>query len=329
MTDTAGNDFSVWLTDCWTDTPVSAGDTVSVVAPWDAWGEAHVTLQSGFLVLHPEILVSATAVGSAFSCVRKAALAERFGSGGAGGAGGSPATFVGTLLHELFQVAMAEGPEMASHPQPQNTGTTAGRPQPQQPQQPTEQQILARISAEARALIGRSALALFEVGLTEEEAFGQVSDALPAMAAWVARARGLPLGPLGSGGGGGAGQGQQGQGQRPPQQQQQQRQGGVQFGSRGGGPATQQPPPQQQSQQQPQQPRSDPGVQCAVRESHGVSAEGRMAVTQARIRPTPSFPHFLLFASPAHSCSFEAHCERNAASFCSQPTCQTHDTPDK
>lgn len=246
--DAAKSTFTVWLRDCWADTPLAAGDTVAVVAPWDAWGEATVTVEQGLLVAHPHVLLSATSVGAAFGCVRKAALQERFGGSSAGGAvfgggggGASKATFVGTLLHELFQVAMAEGAQ---------TGPRGAPPRP-----PTEGSVLQRIRAEAAALVSRSALALFEVGMSEEEALADVSAALPGLAEWVSRARGLPVSPSPA----------------PEQQQRGRPAGGGYPGAHPGGYP------------------DGPGVQCAVREAHGVAQDGRMSIAQAR-PPDTRFP---------------------------------------
>ena len=56
---------------------------------------------AGFLVLHPDLLLSGTRISGSTRCPRQSILEERFGGSS------SNKAVEGTLLHELFQVRPA------------------------------------------------------------------------------------------------------------------------------------------------------------------------------------------------------------------------------
>lgn len=118
----------------WVDTLARPGDAVGVIlhpgppAVWtaDSAGCLHATLtdgREGLLVLHPDLLLSGTAVATALRCPRQAMLQER----GVGGPG--KAACLGTLMHELVQRALAA---LAAGTLCQNSAPCAlpGRPLP-------------------------------------------------------------------------------------------------------------------------------------------------------------------------------------------------------
>lgn len=55
---------------------------------------------AGFLVLHPDLLLSGTRISGSMRCPRQSILEERFGGSS------SDKAVEGTLLHELFQVRL-------------------------------------------------------------------------------------------------------------------------------------------------------------------------------------------------------------------------------
>eukprot|EP00891_Asterochloris_glomerata_P005487 jgi/Astpho2/5487/Aster-x0254 len=87
----------------WADTPARAGDAVNVLADAQMHeGQWHATCdyQSGFLVLHPDLLLSGTRISGSMRCPRQSILEERFGGSS------SDKAVEGTLLHELFQCCL-------------------------------------------------------------------------------------------------------------------------------------------------------------------------------------------------------------------------------
>lgn len=63
----------------WFDTMVSTGDVVSLQATWsNDRGMFMVSSSEGFVVTHPDTLVSGTTVVGSLFCARKSALTERF-----------------------------------------------------------------------------------------------------------------------------------------------------------------------------------------------------------------------------------------------------------
>lgn len=63
----------------WTQCKIASGDIVSIIAVWSDDRRAYcVTLNDGFCVVRPDLLVSGTTVVSGLFCMRKAILADRF-----------------------------------------------------------------------------------------------------------------------------------------------------------------------------------------------------------------------------------------------------------
>lgn len=64
----------------WTRTMVNSGDIVHVIGSFDMEKnvpDIHISDEENFLVLHPDILLSGTAIGSSFKCLRLAVLSHR------------------------------------------------------------------------------------------------------------------------------------------------------------------------------------------------------------------------------------------------------------
>jgi DNA replication ATP-dependent helicase Dna2 len=97
-----GAEYVLWLRDSWASTPVEPGDLLATNCGWSPAGDATLGSRTGgHAVLHPHLLLSATAVGSSLGCVRKAVLTELLG----GGPPTSAAAF-GTATHAVFQAAL-------------------------------------------------------------------------------------------------------------------------------------------------------------------------------------------------------------------------------
>jgi DNA replication ATP-dependent helicase Dna2 len=161
--DAAGVEYALELRDDWADTPLAPGDAVCVDAPWSFCGDATLRAAGpGRLVLHPEVLVSATAVAASLSCLRRAVLAERMGPGAP-----STASLYGSATHALLQNALTAPPEALA----------AG-------------QLPSRCDAAAVTIAAGAAASLQAVGQSEAELRKHLSSAAPHAAAWVAALRG-------------------------------------------------------------------------------------------------------------------------------------------
>ncbi|KAL0030927.1 hypothetical protein WJX79_001622 [Trebouxia sp. C0005] len=146
----------VHLRDCWFDTPVEPGHSVNLLAEKvledDGVLHAVCNFQAGMVILHPDLLLSGTRVSGSFKCKRQAVLEERFGGSS------SDKAVEGTLLHELFQVAL--------------TKRITSR---------------ARLEDVARAVIAAATDKLLEVGLDEHKAMARLQQAMSSMLSWVQR----------------------------------------------------------------------------------------------------------------------------------------------
>lgn len=97
------------LHDDWVETPIEVDDFVNLIGDFDADSTPamHVTRNNGYLILHPDILVSSTKVADSAHCARKALLQELIRTS-AGTGSASPALVYGNMIHELMQAAMTE-----------------------------------------------------------------------------------------------------------------------------------------------------------------------------------------------------------------------------
>ena len=86
----------------WVSIVVNADDIVNVDVKWRDDDSAVVDDKEGLIVVHPDTLVSGTAVVSALFCMRKAYLSEKF----KGQEGGNRVMLIGTAVHELLQEAV-------------------------------------------------------------------------------------------------------------------------------------------------------------------------------------------------------------------------------
>ncbi|KAF3939552.1 hypothetical protein ABW19_dt0210524 [Dactylella cylindrospora] len=93
----------VLLRQAWMDCDVREGDVVNVIGNFDDTLTCIVDNKKNMLILHPDILLSATAVADSFDCLRLAALKERVKAISEA----SQWSVYGNILHELFQTALS------------------------------------------------------------------------------------------------------------------------------------------------------------------------------------------------------------------------------
>ncbi|XP_048482522.1 DNA replication ATP-dependent helicase/nuclease dna2-like [Plutella xylostella] len=120
----------------WSETPVTPGEIISIIASRDPTGRFAVTTTSGLLVLRSDHLMSTTSVVAGVFCRRKAVLQERF----KGVDSANSAMTMGILIHELVQIALTS--RLSS---------------------------LQDLRATADTLIAQSTQMLYDAGLTVEE----------------------------------------------------------------------------------------------------------------------------------------------------------------
>ena len=159
----SGAQYIVWLRDDWADTPCVPGDMLCVAAEWSPWGDAtlHSRDARARAVLHPSMLLTATAVGASLSCLRRAVLSDRLGGGAA-----TEASLFGSATHALFQAAL-QAPHGARAPQ-----------------------LAALCSDAASRIVASSRAALAGMGSHEAKLRRHLADATPHIVAWVAGTRG-------------------------------------------------------------------------------------------------------------------------------------------
>uniref|UniRef100_A0A8C6UWA6 DNA replication ATP-dependent helicase/nuclease n=1 Tax=Neogobius melanostomus TaxID=47308 RepID=A0A8C6UWA6_9GOBI len=87
------------LKDGWETSPVLCGDVIHLEGRFE--GSWTVDREQGFLVLHPDTLISGTSIASGIRCMRRAVLGDMFKSFD----GGSKQMLNGTMVHEVFQKA--------------------------------------------------------------------------------------------------------------------------------------------------------------------------------------------------------------------------------
>jgi DNA replication ATP-dependent helicase Dna2 len=95
---------TITLRQSWFDTHCTEGAFVHVVGQFSATGQITIDDAENLIIVHPDHLVSATAVADSFDCLRKAVLQDRVKATSPT----SKPTVYGSILHEVFQEAMKE-----------------------------------------------------------------------------------------------------------------------------------------------------------------------------------------------------------------------------
>src|SRR6266478_1785741 len=100
----------VVLRDDWVHTDVNAGDTIHVIGLFTQYDHPstapQITIDSkdNFIILHPDLLVTITAVSTASQCRRKPLLSGLVRSS----TDYTPALVWGNMLHEVMQTCLSE-----------------------------------------------------------------------------------------------------------------------------------------------------------------------------------------------------------------------------
>jgi DNA replication ATP-dependent helicase Dna2 len=96
----------LYMRDDWTRTVVHPGTTVHLVeAQTMSDASFMIDNQTGFLIVHPDTLLSGTVVSDSITCSRRSVLASRIKAAG----DRTPALLYGSMLHELFQRGLLHG----------------------------------------------------------------------------------------------------------------------------------------------------------------------------------------------------------------------------
>lgn len=90
------------LRDAWLATHITPGAYVHLVGTFPLSGQMIVDDHQNMIIVHPDHLVSATAVANTIDCLRKAVLESRVKATSAV----KPPLVYGNILHEVFQTAM-------------------------------------------------------------------------------------------------------------------------------------------------------------------------------------------------------------------------------
>lgn len=92
------------LLDDWIDTDVRAGDTINVLGAFSS-PTISITAKENFVILHPDLLLTATTLANAPQCTRKPLLSLLVRSG----SDTTPALVWGNMLHEVVQTCLRAG----------------------------------------------------------------------------------------------------------------------------------------------------------------------------------------------------------------------------
>ncbi|PWN96830.1 Dna2-domain-containing protein [Tilletiopsis washingtonensis] len=102
-----GTRRQVVLRDEWLATAelVHVGDVVNLIGTWAA-GEKHTTPADNLLILHPDVLLSATAISGTSTCTRKPLVQALLRSSAADDGGSTEALVMGAMLHAVLQACL-------------------------------------------------------------------------------------------------------------------------------------------------------------------------------------------------------------------------------
>eukprot|EP01018_Ginkgo_biloba_P039983 Gb_09620 [translate_table: standard] len=151
LNEESGTERIVHLCDEWFYSLVKPGDTVNVIGKFDAQGKCVIDHENNLLVVHPDLLISGSRVGTSFSCPRRAVLDERIKSTDL-----SAAALMGTMLHQVFQAGLVH-----EHP---NTEF---------------------LEQQARVVLQTYIDSLYATGGDEKEAYTKLIGAIPTILNWI------------------------------------------------------------------------------------------------------------------------------------------------
>uniref|UniRef100_A0A8C5PYZ8 DNA replication ATP-dependent helicase/nuclease n=1 Tax=Leptobrachium leishanense TaxID=445787 RepID=A0A8C5PYZ8_9ANUR len=93
------------LQDDWATLQMNAGDIIHLEGTCAMNNTWTISRDSGFLILHPDLLISGTSIANGIRCLRRSALSEKFKVCDKG----TRQMLIGTMLHDIFQRATTCG----------------------------------------------------------------------------------------------------------------------------------------------------------------------------------------------------------------------------
>ncbi|KAG1804110.1 Dna2-domain-containing protein [Suillus subaureus] len=100
----SGDPRTVILRDDWVDTDIRKGNIINVLGDFGSFGIIKITSKVNFLINHPDLLITATALSNAPQCRRKPLLSALVRSS----LDVTPSLIWGNMVHEVMQICMAE-----------------------------------------------------------------------------------------------------------------------------------------------------------------------------------------------------------------------------
>lgn len=156
LNEQSGSEQILHLCDEWAYSLVRPGDTVNVIGEFDAEGKCVIDHESNLLVIHPDLLISGSRVGTSFSCPRRAVLDERIKSIDV-----STAALMGTMLHRVFQAGLVH-------------------------ESPTKEFL----EQEAKVVMQTYIESIYATGGNETEAYAKLMAAIPTILNWIQNFKG-------------------------------------------------------------------------------------------------------------------------------------------
>ncbi|GAB5585844.1 DNA replication endonuclease-helicase Dna2 [Umbelopsis nana] len=98
-------EHTVKLREDWSHCAIAVGDLIHVICPNPQANEIVIDNRQNLLILHPDILISSTAVSDSFICLRKAVLRDRIRDM----ADYNEALVHGLIMHRVFQSSIQSG----------------------------------------------------------------------------------------------------------------------------------------------------------------------------------------------------------------------------
>ncbi|KAH9297336.1 hypothetical protein KI387_029018, partial [Taxus chinensis] len=151
LNEQSGLERILHLCDEWSYSVVKPGDTVNVIGEFDSEGKCVIDHENNLLIVHPDLLISGSRVGTSFSCPRRAVLDERIKSFDL-----SAAALMGTMLHRIFQVGLV-------HEAPNNE----------------------LLEQHARAILQTYIDSIYATGGNEVETYTKLIGAIPTILNWI------------------------------------------------------------------------------------------------------------------------------------------------
>ncbi|CAO3672650.1 unnamed protein product [Umbelopsis ramanniana] len=153
LEETDNTEHRVKLRDDWIHSAIVCGDLIHVICPNPREKTIVVDNKQNLLIIHPDTLISSTAVSDSFICVRRAVLRDRIRDT----ADYNEALVHGEIMHKVFQSLIPSGDFS-----------------------------LGRVKAEMRRIVMASVEELYAIDQSEEKVLLILERYIPGMQAWAA-----------------------------------------------------------------------------------------------------------------------------------------------